>query len=180
MKLFTLALLTVVSTPAFAAELLYPVGTYRGQCDSSFLEHIYKNDEKVGIRNARQFLDVELEVTDDFGTQTLHFKDKFTINGKPHEHEITNQVNQTGLGTWRETGGSGDHVWTTEWRQHDDGTIRNEKTSDGNYTSERWILVAKDRIYSYEYSEIKPGTPRKFRDGHQNISTRMICTFDKQ
>ena len=181
MKLFALAALAILNaTPAFAAEMLYPVGSYRGQCDSSFYEHVYENGKKVGIRNARQHQRAELEVTDRFGTQTLQFKYSYTHGGRDATHEFTNQVNQTGQGTWRETGGSDGNTWSSDWRQHNDGTIRHVTKRDSDYTDDRWLLVTKERIYLYGYSELKAGAPRDLKDGHLNISTRSICTFDKQ
>lgn len=180
MKIFILTLFAFAAAPAFAANLLYPVGAYRGQCDSLFLEHVYKDSEKVGIRDVRQNLAVELAVTDHFGTQTLQFKQTLIENGKAHVQEFTKRVNQTGQGTWREIGGSDEDEWAIDWRQSEDGTVRSETNLDDNYTSEHWLLVTERRIYLYEHSERKPGKPRNFKNGHENISSRQICTFDKQ
>jgi hypothetical protein len=177
-------LLTVFlfGNPAFAGEtLLYSNGNYRGNCDTLFFEHIYRDNKMVGVRQAHQFHRSELVITSLFNTQTLAYThEQRAPNGQIFEPlKTTNIVDQMGEGLWRETGGKGKNTWSWDWKRTDDGTLRNESRSEPNYTVESWQMVTEDRIFMYHFEKIKPGAPRKVKEGSLNMSMRMICTFDR-
>ena len=179
MKTQTLiALFLFASIPAHATY--YPEGSFVGSCDSNFFEHIYKNDEKVGIRTAKQRLDIELEVKNNFGTQTTRWVETPTNLGKgvpPVVHTV--EIHQTAPGEWRARGLETGSTW--DLRQQDDGTIAKVEEEDPNYENEEITVISPyDGFYSYRFSRIKPGAPRNLKDGHLNISSRMICAFRKK
>lgn len=183
MKLLgSLLVLVLTGSPALAAEtLLYTDGTYSGHCDSTYFEHVYRDNQMVGVRQAQQHHRSELVITSLFNTQTLDFThEQRSPNGQVFEPlKLTNIVNQMGEGLWRETGGKGKNAWSWDWKRTDDGTLWNQTRIVPNYTVESWQMVTKDRIFMYHFEKIKPGAPRKFRQGSLNITTRIICTFDR-
>jgi hypothetical protein len=178
---FILALLTFVSPASASETLLYADGAYRGNCDTLFFEHVYRDHQMVGVRQAHQFQRSELVISSVFNTQTLAYThEQRSPNGQIFEPlKTTNVVNQMGEGLWRETGGKGKNTWTWDWKKTDDGTFWNQSRSARNYTVESWQMVTEDRIFMYHFEKIKPGASRKVKEGSLNISMRMICTFDR-
>lgn len=176
-----LVLATTSSAVAGSADLMYPVGSYVGRCDSTFLEHIYKDGKKVGIRNAVQSMRAQLDVSENFGIETLKYKEVFTINGHEVEPvEYTNTVNRMAQGVWVEGGGEGQTTWSWTWKRQDDGVLLRDIDPKSDYTEEHWKIVSGSVIHTSQNSKRKPSAPIKIKDGYLNISSRMICVYEKQ